>query len=163
MIYTRVYPKVSVLSRNEINYYYYYYYKHSLKPRQRVTAAKLTRLIHKIAIQLHLLAESCTICSARLGRPVRKLLDTLVFLKYKHSLRSNTKAYGGKTHYTDSQNSETTAPSGRELYHLQLSLQAASPETFGYTLVFMKTLKLTPRFASAHRVEISVHEMKCEV
>jgi hypothetical protein len=30
-----------------------------------------------------------------------------------------------------------TAPSGRELYHLQLSLQAASPETFGYTLVFV--------------------------
>jgi hypothetical protein len=53
----------------------------------------------------------------------------------KHSLRSNTKGYGGKTHYTDSQNSDTTASSGRELYHLQFSLQAASPETFGYTLV----------------------------
>jgi hypothetical protein len=37
----------------------------------------------------------------------------------KHSLRSNTKGYGGKTHYTDSQNSDTTAPSGNELYHLQ--------------------------------------------
>jgi hypothetical protein len=33
-------------------------------------------------------------------------------------------------------NSDTTAPSGRELYHLQFSLQAASPETFGYTLVY---------------------------
>jgi hypothetical protein len=53
----------------------------------------------------------------------------------KHSLRSNIKGYGGKTHYTDSQNSDTTAPSGRELYHLQFSLQAASPGTFGYTLV----------------------------
>jgi hypothetical protein len=41
---------------------------------------KLTRLTHKIAIQLYLMAESCTICSSR-------------------------------------------------------SLQAASPETFGYTLV----------------------------
>jgi hypothetical protein len=50
-------------------------------------------------------------------------------------LRSNTKGYDGKTHYTDSKNSDTTAPSGRELYHLQFSLQAASPETFGYTLV----------------------------
>jgi hypothetical protein len=30
----------------------------------------------------------------------------------KHSLRHNTKAYGGKTHYTDSPNSDTTAPSG---------------------------------------------------
>jgi len=26
-------------------------------------AAKLTRLTHKIAIQLHLMAESCTACS----------------------------------------------------------------------------------------------------
>jgi hypothetical protein len=48
----------------------------------------------------------------------------------KHSLRSNTKGYGGKTHQTHSQNSDTTAFSGRELYHLQFSLQAASPETF---------------------------------
>jgi len=31
------------------------------------------------------------------------------------------------------QNSDTTARSGRELYHLQFSLQA-SPETFRYTL-----------------------------
>jgi hypothetical protein len=36
----------------------------------------------------------------------------------KHLLRSNTKSYGGKTDETDSQNSYTTAPSGRELYHL---------------------------------------------
>jgi hypothetical protein len=50
-------------------------------------------------------------------------------------LRSNTEGYGGKTHYTGSQNSDTTAPSGRELYHFQFSLQATSPETFGYTFV----------------------------
>jgi hypothetical protein len=36
-------------------------------------AAKLTRLTHKIAIQLHLVAESYTICSSRSRRPVRKL------------------------------------------------------------------------------------------
>jgi hypothetical protein len=53
----------------------------------------------------------------------------------KHSLRSNTKCYGGKTHYIDSQNSDTSAPSDRDLYHLQFSLQAASLETFGYTVV----------------------------
>jgi len=29
----------------------------------------------------------------------------------KHSLRSDTKGYDGKTHYVDSQNSDTTAPS----------------------------------------------------
>jgi len=51
-------------------------------------------------------------------------------------LRSNTKGYGGKTHYTDSQNSDTIAPSGRELYYdLHFSLQTTSPETFGYTLL----------------------------
>jgi len=38
-------------------------------------AAKLTRLTHKIAIQLHLVAENCTICSSRSRRTVRKLLD----------------------------------------------------------------------------------------
>jgi hypothetical protein len=39
-------------------------------------AAKLTRLTHKVAIQLHLVAESCTVCSCRSRRSVRKLLDT---------------------------------------------------------------------------------------
>jgi hypothetical protein len=36
-------------------------------------AAKLTRRTHKIAIQLHLVAESCTICSSRLGIMAAKL------------------------------------------------------------------------------------------
>jgi hypothetical protein len=31
--------------------------------------------------------------------------------------------------------SDTTAPSGRKLYHLEFSFQAVSPETFGYVLV----------------------------
>jgi hypothetical protein len=53
----------------------------------------------------------------------------------KHSLRGNTKGYGVKIHYTDSQNSNIIAPNGRELYHLQFSLQAASSETFEYTPV----------------------------
>jgi len=39
-------------------------------------AAELTRSTHKIAIQLHLVLESCIICSSRPRRPVRKLLDT---------------------------------------------------------------------------------------
>jgi len=33
-------------------------------------AAKLTRLTHKIAIQLHLVMESCTICSSCSRWPV---------------------------------------------------------------------------------------------
>jgi len=39
-------------------------------------AAKFTRLTHKVAIQLHPVVESCTICSSRSRRPVWKLLDT---------------------------------------------------------------------------------------
>jgi len=39
-------------------------------------AAELTRMIHKIAIQLHLVAESYTICISRSSQPVRKLLGT---------------------------------------------------------------------------------------
>jgi len=38
--------------------------------------AKVTTLTHKIAIQLHLVAESCTTCSSRSRRLVQKLLDT---------------------------------------------------------------------------------------
>jgi hypothetical protein len=39
-------------------------------------AAKLTRLTHKISTQLHLVAESSSICSSRSRRKVRKLMDT---------------------------------------------------------------------------------------
>jgi hypothetical protein len=43
---------------------------------QRFMVAKLTRLTHKIAMQLHVLTESCIIYSARSRLPVRKLLGT---------------------------------------------------------------------------------------
>jgi hypothetical protein len=46
-------------------------------------ATKLTRLTDKIAIQLDLVAESCTICSSRSRRPVRKLLDTPSYIAKK--------------------------------------------------------------------------------
>jgi hypothetical protein len=49
---------------------------------QRVMATKLTRLTHKTAIQLHPVAESCTILSSHSRRPVRKLLDTPLYLVY---------------------------------------------------------------------------------
>jgi len=45
-------------------------------------AAKLSRLTHKIAIQLHLMAQSCAICSSRSRRKVRKLLDTPSYSSY---------------------------------------------------------------------------------
>jgi len=46
-------------------------------------AAKLTRLTHKIGIQLHLVVESCTICSFFSRRPVRKLMGTPSYI-YVH-------------------------------------------------------------------------------
>jgi hypothetical protein len=49
---------------------------------QSVMAAKLTRPTHKILIQLHLVAESYTICSSRSRRPARKLLD---IPSYRHA------------------------------------------------------------------------------
>jgi hypothetical protein len=42
---------------------------------QRVMVAKLSRLTHKIAVQLHLVADSCTICSSCSRQPVQELLD----------------------------------------------------------------------------------------
>jgi len=44
-------------------------------------AAKLTRLTHKVAVQLHLVAESSTIYYSHSRRPVRKLLDTPSYSK----------------------------------------------------------------------------------
>jgi hypothetical protein len=49
-------------------------------PFQRAMAAKFTRLAHKIAVQLQLVAESCNICSSRSRRLLRKLLDTHSYL-----------------------------------------------------------------------------------
>jgi hypothetical protein len=42
-------------------------------------AAKLTRLTHRIAIKLHLVAESYTIRSSRFTWPVRKFLYILSY------------------------------------------------------------------------------------
>jgi hypothetical protein len=56
--------------------------------------AKLSRLTHKIAIQLHLVAESCTICSSRSKWPVRQLLDTPSYGIIKITLGLLTKETG---------------------------------------------------------------------
>jgi hypothetical protein len=54
---------------------------------EKVMVAKLTRLTHKIAIQPHLVAENCTICSSRSRRPVLELLDIPPY-RSMHSLTS---------------------------------------------------------------------------
>jgi hypothetical protein len=53
-----------------------------------------------------------------------------------NALRSKTNCYNGRTHSTESKNIDTSTSSGREPYHLQLSLQAANSETFWYTHVW---------------------------
>jgi hypothetical protein len=71
--------KISGLSHNEINNNNNNN-KHTLRSNIKGYGSK----IHKIAIQLHLMEESCTICSSLSRWPVRKLLDTpsYVIMKY---------------------------------------------------------------------------------
>jgi hypothetical protein len=60
-------------------------------------AAKLTTLTHKIAIQLQLVAETCTICSSRSRRPVRERLDTpssLSCLVKDYAMKTKTTYWG---------------------------------------------------------------------
>jgi hypothetical protein len=47
---------------------------------QRVIAAKLPRLTHKMALQLHLVSESCNICSSRSRRRPESFGYILVFV-----------------------------------------------------------------------------------
>jgi len=54
---------------------------------QRVMTAKLTRLTHKIAIEVHLVAESCIVRSFRSRWPVRKLLVTPSYTAIRQSWR----------------------------------------------------------------------------
>jgi hypothetical protein len=51
--------------------------------------AKLTRLTHKIATQLHLVAESCTICSSCSRLPVRKLFDKPTYVSFTKAVKEN--------------------------------------------------------------------------
>jgi len=56
---------------------------------------KLTGLTHNIVIHLHLVAESWPVCSSRPRQPVRKLLDTRLYLCIRPEwLRNTTKLLG---------------------------------------------------------------------
>jgi hypothetical protein len=72
--------------------------------------AKLTRLTHKIVIQLHLVAKSGTICSSCSRQPIQKLLEFCCHNPLCCFSKSNTK--------------------GMHIFHYRLN-----PETFGYALV----------------------------
>jgi len=60
-----------------------------LSSNTKVMAAKLTRMTYKIAIELHLVAESYTICSSPSRLPVKRLLDTPSYVGQAVSLRSS--------------------------------------------------------------------------
>jgi len=68
--YKRAYTKLSGLSHNELYAYLWYY---SLRSNKTGYGGKIPRLTHKIEIQLLLVTKSCTLCSSRSRRPVRKL------------------------------------------------------------------------------------------
>jgi hypothetical protein len=53
----------------------------------------------------------------------------------KHLLGSIAEGYGYKTHWADSEDSDTAASTGKKLYYLQLSVLVASARTFGYSSV----------------------------
>jgi hypothetical protein len=57
--------------------------------------AKITSLTHRIAIQLHLVAESCIICSSRSRRPVQKLLGTPSYRRLGYGMDDRGSFLGG--------------------------------------------------------------------
>jgi len=57
------------------------------KATQRVMVAKLTTLTQKIVIQMHLVAQSCTICSSCSRQPVWKLLGTPSYVMEAFNIR----------------------------------------------------------------------------
>jgi hypothetical protein len=64
---------------------------------QSVMVVKLTRLTHKIVIQVHLVSESCTICSSRSSQPVWKLFGcTPVYYSYFHTAGISLSVYMGR-------------------------------------------------------------------
>jgi hypothetical protein len=55
--------------------------------------------------------------------------------------------------------SDPTAPSGRELYHLQFSRQVASPETFGYTFACIPPHVLSEMGAGSRKTYCHVTDL----
>jgi hypothetical protein len=89
-------------------------------------AAKLTRLTQKIAIQLNVVTESCTICSSRSRWPVRKLLgkpqysfgesirylsEKYIFVYHISSLRISVRLKCNLSHLTSTDSEITKNPS----------------------------------------------------
>jgi hypothetical protein len=90
--------------------------------------AKLTRLTDNISLQLHLLAESCTICGSRSRRPVRKLLDTPSCVMQSYNSRDTS--VGIVTCYgLDDQGSRVRFPAGVGNFYLRHRVRTATGPT----------------------------------
>jgi hypothetical protein len=102
---------------------------------QSVMAAKLTRLIHRIAIQLHLVAESCTICSS-LSRGqsgnfwIRPPVEPYGYPDYVHE--SVTKKKPGMWNYKVRKLFQSNKTLILHNYMLWLNIQVIKPETENY-------------------------------
>jgi hypothetical protein len=89
-----------------------------------------------------------TLCYTRVHPNVSELSHNEINNNNKHSLRSNTKGYGGKIHWTDSQDSDITAESC-----IICSSRSRRPvrELFGYTLVYTEMSSYNePFFEKTH-------------
>jgi len=60
---------------------------------QKVMAATLAKLAHKVAIQLHLMAESHIIFSSRSRWPVQKLMDTPSYVRQRDERNDTRRAH----------------------------------------------------------------------
>jgi len=63
----------------------------------------------------------------------------------------------------DLQNSDTTAPSGRELYTLQFSLQAASPENFRFTVLYEYLVSWNGNFGVVFPEKLAVTQLVSKI
>jgi hypothetical protein len=107
-----------------------------LEATQRAMAAELTRLTHRRAIQLHLVAESCTICSSRSRRSVRKLSDTPSYVCVHACVCALTSARARVYIYIYIYINPLKGTATSKTKDKHIFLYRLSPETFGYTLVY---------------------------
>jgi len=123
-------------------------------------AAKPTRLIRKIAIQLHLVEESSTICSSWSRRPVRKLLDTLSYVgETRRPLETRLIEHKHSPNVGELSKFRTAEHSWNEdqliLFQIIKNFRDGFPNGLCYTLLF------TPSFIGSQTVPCSslVHSL----
>jgi len=95
-------------------------------------AAKLTRRTHKIAVQLHLVAESCTICSSRSRWPVWKLSDYTLIQFYSTPIEIPIASHCEQTTFILTNSQDYIIPE-------QWQLKTVEKLSFNYSIRTIKT------------------------